>query len=124
MKNVLEQGLIDIALTCENAIGENVEIDVQDILRQANEALRKHRAEQKGFEIESWLVSGEFRGDAKNTDEAIEEAGRILDKNSSGEIFGANLFKGADGKHYKLVVEGQIVEVDSEEAAQIEEDNE
>ena len=60
MKNVLEQGLIDIALTCENAIGEDESLDVQEILRTANEALRKHRKAKllkkrtlkKGWKIE------------------------------------------------------------------------
>lgn len=69
--------------------------------------------------IKKWLLNGEFRGDAKTTVDATEEAGRILDMSEAGEMFGTNLFKADDGKLYRFVVEGRMIPVEDDEAEEM-----
>jgi len=80
------------------------------------------KAKSKAIKIKKWLASGEFRGDGKNINEVIEEAGGILDDNEAGEIFGSPVFLGADGNYYSVFVEAHVRKVDKEFVDQVLED--
>ncbi len=76
------------------------------------------------LKVSKWLVKGEFAGDEKNSDDILDNAGRLLDKSCSNEICGQNVFQASDGKFYQVQVQAQIVELSSDEAEQIIEDAE
>lgn len=70
------------------------------------------------MKIKRWICTGEI-GDVKSTEELLETAGVLLDKNETGEILNDPIFEGEDGKFYRVNVEAVIVEEDPKYVEQL-----
>lgn len=63
--------------------------------------------------VKKWICTGELSA-CKTEKEIIEQCGRLLDRNCSGEILGEVLFKATNGKYYVVTVEAVIEEANPE----------
>ena len=85
-----------------------------NFLKSQNGGAAQEARIAKGMKIKEWLKTGELEGDDGDTKELLKTLGGMLDSACAHDIVGPNLFRGADGRYYTVVVEAEIAEADDD----------